>query len=62
MTQKKIKKEVESKYSKKQLMSSQKYRHDLDKLSVLLDDTKTYSISEVDTMITKLLNKQVGGK
>ena len=46
-------------FSKEQILKSNKYNKRRDLLSVLLDDNKTYTISEVDNLIEKYMK---GGK
>lgn len=46
-------------FSKEQILKSNKYNKRRDLLSVLLEDNKTYTISEVDNLIEKYMK---GGK
>lgn len=46
-------------YSKAQLAASQKYANRRDLISALLDDGKTYTLDEVDTLIEKFMKGKV---
>lgn len=38
-------------FSKKRILSAKKYQHDIDVISALLSDTKTYTLAEVDKIL-----------
>lgn len=46
-------------FSKEQLVKSKKYEDKVDVLNVILNDEKSYSIDEVDTMIDEFLKEEV---
>lgn len=48
-----------SRYTRKQLLGSEKYRYQRDFLSALLDDEKEYSIQEVDELIKTFMKGKV---
>ncbi len=56
-----IKKEVKNikKFSKQSILISDKYRARRDLLNILLEDSKTYSIDDVDKIIDKFLKGSV---
>lgn len=51
--------EKETKYSKKQLVSSKKYASNRDLLQVLLQDNITYTLKEVDKKIEDFKKRKV---
>lgn len=59
----KVKKEVVkneiSKFTKEQLVSSSKYKHNRDLVFVILEDSKKYSTDEVDVLIQKYMKGKV---
>lgn len=59
----KVKKEVVkneiSKFTKEQLVSSSKYKHNRDLVFVILEDSKKYSTDEVDGLIKKYMKGKV---
>lgn len=57
MAKKKI--EEEYKFSKKQLISSKKYKKDRDIILAILDDSKKYSFDEVDEKIDNFMKGEV---
>ena len=46
-------------FSKEQLVSSYKYRHQRDLINVLLADDRLYSFEEVDSLINKFMKGKV---
>jgi hypothetical protein len=62
-TKKKIEesKEIESeiKFTKVQMLSSEKYADHKDLISILLEADQTYSFSEVDTLINNFMEGKV---
>lgn len=48
-----------SKYSKVQIVKSNKYAEKRDLLNALLEDGKTYTLKEVDAMIEEFMKKAV---
>ena len=48
-----------TKYSKEQLVRSERYMHRRDLLNALLKDGAVYSIQEVDTMLEKYMKGKV---
>lgn len=48
-----------TKYQKESIITSEKYKHRADILSVLLEDGKTYDLETVDKMIEKFMKGQV---
>ena len=51
--------EVESKFSKDQLLKSVRYQHQCDLLSALLGDKETYSHSDVERIINNFMKGTV---
>lgn len=49
----------ETKYSKKQLVSSKKYASNRDLLQVLLEDNKSYTLKEVESKINEFKKRRV---
>jgi len=54
-----IKTKKEPKFTKEQLIKSKMYRHQIDILKVVLEEDKTYSISETDKLINDFLKRKV---
>lgn len=54
-----IKTKKEPKFTKEQLIKSKMYRHQIDVLNVVLEEDKTYSISETDKLINDFLKRKV---
>lgn len=54
-----IKTKKEPKFTKEQLIKSKMYRHQIDVLKVVLEENKTYSISETDKLINDFLKRKV---
>ena len=52
-------KQTETKYSKSRLMASNAYKKHKDLLSVLLEDNKSYTREDVNTLIDGYLKKGV---
>ena len=52
-------KKKDSTFKKSQLIKSNKYKHQVDLLNVLLEDGKEYSIKQVDTSINKYMKGSV---
>ena len=53
-------KEIESsKFTKSQITSSKKYRNRRDLINAILDDSKLYSIDEVDALIKQFMKSEV---
>lgn len=52
-------KEKETKYNKKQLVSSKKYSANRDLLQVLLQEDKTYTLKEVESKIKEFKERKV---
>jgi hypothetical protein len=52
-------KEIETKFTKEQLLKSKKYTDRKDIVNVLLKDGQTYSFSEVDALIKKYMKGKV---
>lgn len=48
-----------AKYSKERLLKSERLKKYQDLVSVLLEDSKEYSIDEVEQMVQKVLRKEV---
>lgn len=46
-------------FSKRQLLNSKKYQHQTDLLNAILENDKSYSISEVDKLINDFRNRKV---
>ncbi len=46
-------------YTKEQLLASTKYANRRDLISALLDDGKTYTLTEVDALIEKFMKGKV---
>lgn len=53
-----VKKET-VRYTKAQILSADRYRHETDFVSALLDEDKTYSLSEVDALISDYMKGSV---
>lgn len=51
--------DAEKKFTKEQLLKSQKYRHQRDLLSALLEDNKRYSVAEVNKKIKEFLERKM---
>lgn len=49
----------ETRYSKKQLVSSKKYASNRDLLQVLLEDNKSYTLKEVENKINEFKKRRV---
>lgn len=49
----------EDKFSKKQIVSSKRYRNNVDLLNSVLKDKKTYTLKEVDEIIEKFKKGKV---
>lgn len=54
-----IKTKKEPKFTKEQLIKSKMYRHQIDILKIVLEENKTYSISETDKLINDFLKRKV---
>lgn len=53
-------KEIEvSKFTKSQITSSKKYKNRRDLVNAILDDSKLYSIDEVDALIKQFMKNEV---
>lgn len=50
---------METKYKKKDLLNSKKYRKNRDILDALLENDKSYSIKEIEKIINNFLKKGV---
>ena len=59
MAEKKTVKNTESKFTKEQIVNSKKYIEDSDIVRALLEDNKTYTIKEVDSIIEKFRKGKV---
>lgn len=60
MAKKKIVEKVaEDKFSKKQIVSSKRYRNNVDLLNAVLKDNKTYTLKEVNEIIEKFKKGKV---
>ena len=46
-------------YTKEQIVSAKKYFHRKDLLNVLLDDSKLYTLKDVDALIEKFMKGKV---
>jgi arginine repressor len=46
-------------FSKRQLLNSKKYQHQKDLLNAILENDKSYSLSEVDKLINDFMKKKV---
>ena len=53
-----IKTKKEPKFSKRQLLNSKKYQHQTDLLNAILENDKSYSLSEVDKLINEFMKKK----
>lgn len=53
------KKKPEPKFTKEQILKSTKYQHQTDLLTIVLVDTKSYSLGEVDKAINDYLKRTV---
>ncbi len=49
----------ERKFTKKQIIASARYRNRKDMVSALLDDGKTYTITEVDQKVDQIMKGKV---
>lgn len=49
------KKKVDSKFNKIQLLKSNKFKHNIDLLHVILEDDVLYTIKDVDNLIKKYM-------
>ena len=49
----------ERKFTKTQLLQSGQYRHEQDLLSALLEDGKTYALTEVEKLVQEFLEKEM---
>lgn len=58
-TETKPTKKVETKMSKQQILSSNKWKHRKDLLSVILEDDKMYTTTQVDEAINKFMKGKV---
>ena len=47
------------KFTKQQFLESEKFRQESDIISVILEDEKLYTISEVEAMISEFLKVEV---
>lgn len=56
---KKVENIAEDKFSKKQIVSSKRYRNNVDLLNAVLKDNKTYTLKEVDGIIEKFKKGKV---
>ena len=56
---KKDEKKEEAKFTKEQLIKSERYVHRVDLLNALLKDNKTYTLSEVDKKINAFMKGAV---
>lgn len=54
-----VKAAPEAVYTRKQVMSSQRYANRRDLVSVLLENGKTYTLTEVDALINKFMKGAV---
>lgn len=54
-----IKTKKEPKFTKEQLIKSKMYRHYVDVLNVVLEEDKSYSLSEIDKLINDFMNRKV---
>jgi hypothetical protein len=52
-------KEGVSKFTKSQITSSKKYKNRRDLVNAILDDSKLYSIDEVDALIKQFMKNEV---
>lgn len=50
---------AENKFSKKQIVSSKRYRNNVDLLNAVLKDNKTYTLKEVNEIIEKFKKGKV---
>lgn len=50
---------AEDKFSKKQIVSSKRYRNNVDLLNAVLKDNKTYTLKEVNEIIEKFKKGKV---
>ena len=49
----------ETKFAKSQIIGSDKYKNRADLLSVLLEDDKEYTLSDIDKKLENFLDKEV---
>lgn len=49
----------EQKFTKQQILSAARYKNRKDMVSALLDDGKTYTITEVDQMVDQIMKGKV---
>lgn len=56
---KKIKEKQESKFTKQQILAASKYNNRRDALNAILQDDKSYSISEVNSLLENWLKGKV---
>ena len=59
MSKKKEAELIENKFTKEQLLNSNKYKHNKDALSVLLIEDRSYSIQEVEKLLTDFMKGKV---
>ena len=59
MSKKKEAELIENKFTKEQLLNSNKYKHNKDALSVLLEEDRSYSIQEVEKLLTDFMKGKV---
>lgn len=50
---------IENKFTKEQLLNSKKYKYNKDALSVLLEEDRSYSIQEVEKLLTDFMKGKV---
>jgi len=56
---KEIKTKEKPKFTKRQLLNSKKYQHQTDLLNAILENDKSYSISEVEKLIDEFMKEKV---
>ena len=49
---------TETTFTKAQIVNAKRYRHDIDIVNALLDDTRAYTLSEVDTIIAQFKERK----
>lgn len=59
MTEKKTEKAEVVKYTKDQILSAKKYKHNKDVVNVVLKDDQLYTLEEVDKLIEKFMKGKV---
>lgn len=59
LTGKKMKKAEAVEFSKEQILSAKKYKHNRDVVSVVLEDERRYGLEEVDKLIEKFMKGKV---